>query len=139
MRLKLAMALLALGMATATFTSCGDDTPDKGFELTSYLDGNYTPTNDTCHLSATINGEKVSEKASVTFHTKNLQSGNMVLNNFFEGYASIEIKAFTLIQETEGESIRLTFAGTQQVDETLQFSYSGYVVYGKLYIEFNME
>ena len=72
-------------------------------------------------------------------HTKNLQSGNMVLNNFFEGYASIEIKAFTLIQETEGESIRLTFAGTQQVDETLQFSYSGYVVYGKLYIEFNME
>lgn len=37
MRFKLAMALLALGMATATFTSCGDDTPDKGFELTSYL------------------------------------------------------------------------------------------------------
>lgn len=62
MRFKLAMALLTLGMATATFTSCGDDTPDKGFELTSYLDGNYTPTNDTCHLSATINGEKVSEK-----------------------------------------------------------------------------
>lgn len=37
MRLKLVMALLALGMATVTFTSCGDDTPDNGLELTSYL------------------------------------------------------------------------------------------------------
>lgn len=139
MRLKLVVALLALGMATVTFTSCGDDTPDKGFELTSYLDGNYTPTDNACHLSATINGEKVSEKASVTFHTRDLQTGSMVLNNLFEGYASVEIEEFTLAQETEGESVRLTFTGTQQVDETLRFSYSGYVVYGKLYIEFNME
>ena len=118
MRFKLTMALLALGMATATFTSCGDDTPDKGFELTSYLDGNYTPTDDACHLSATINGEKVSEKASVTFHTKNLQTGYMVLNYFFEGYSSVEIKEFTLVQETEGESVRLTFTGTQQIENT---------------------
>lgn len=139
MRFKLVMALLALGMAAATFTSCGDDTPDKGFELTSYIDGNYTPTDDACHLSATINGEKVSEKASVTFHTKNLQTGYMVLNYFFEGYSSVEIKEFTLVQETEGESVRLTFTGTQQIDKTFRFSYSGYVVYGKLYIEFNME
>lgn len=139
MRFKLVMALLALGMAAATFTSCGDDTPDKGFKLTSYLDGNYTPTDDACHLSATINGEKVSEKASATFHTKNLQTGYMVLNYFFEGYSSVEIKEFTLVQETEGESVRLTFTGTQQIDKTLRFSYSGYVVYGKLYIEFNME
>ena len=53
MRLKLVLALLALGMIPVTFTSCGDDTPDKGFELISYLDGNYTPTDDACHLSAT--------------------------------------------------------------------------------------
>ena len=128
MRLKLVLALLALGMIPVTFTSCGDDTPDKGFELISYLDGNYTPTDDACHLSATINGKEVSEKASVTFHTKDLQTGNMVLKNFFD-----------LIQETEGESVRFTFTGTQRVDETLQFSYSGYVVYGKLYIEFNIQ
>ena len=113
MRLKLVMALLALGMATVTFTSCGDDTPDNGLELTSYLDGNYT--DDTCLLSATINGEKVSERASVTFQTKNLQTGYMVLNNVFEEYSSVEIKEFTLIQETEGESVRLTFTGTQQI------------------------
>ena len=99
MRLKLVLALLALGMIPVTFTSCGDDTPDKGFELIS----------------------------------------NMVLKNFFEGYASLEIEEFTLIQETEGESVRFTFTGTQRVDETLQFSYSGYVVYGKLYIEFNIQ
>lgn len=139
MRLKLVLALLALGMIPVTFTSCGDDTPDKGFELISYLDGNYTPTDDACHLSATINGKEVSEKASVTFHTKDLQTGNMVLKNFFEGYASLEIEEFTLIQETKGESVRFTFTGTQRVDETLQFSYSGYVVYGKLYIEFNIQ
>lgn len=95
MRLKLVLALLALGMIPVTFTSCGDDTPDKGFELISYLDGNYTPTDDACHLSATINGKEVSEKASVTFHTKDLQTGNMVLKNFFEGYASLEIEEFT--------------------------------------------
>lgn len=137
MRFKLVLALLALGMIPVTFTSCGDDTPDNGLELTSYLDGNYTPTDDDCLLSATVNGEKVSEKASVTFHTKNLQTGNMVLDNFFEGYPSVEIEGFTLVQETEGEYVCLTFAGTERVDETLQFSYSGYVVYGKLYIEFN--
>lgn len=139
MRLKLVLALLALGMIPVTFTSCGDDTPDKGFELISYLDGNYTPTDDACHLSATINGKKVSEKASVTFHTENLQTGYMVLNDLFEGYTSIKIEEFTLIQETEGESVRFTFTGTQRVDERLQFSYSGYVVYGKLYIEFNIQ
>lgn len=139
MRLKIVLALLALGMIPVTFTSCGDDTPDKGFELISYLDGNYTPTDDACHLSATINGKEVSEKASVTFHTKDLQTGNMVLKNFFEGYTSIKIEEFTLIQETEGESVRFTFTGTQRVDERLQFSYSGYVVYGKLYIEFNIQ
>ena len=139
MRLKLVLALLALGMTPVTFTSCGDDTPDKSIELISYLDGNYTPTDDARYLSATINGEKVSEKASVTFHTKDLQTGDMVLNNFFEGYASVEIEEFTLVQETEGESVRFTFTGTQRVDETLQFSYSGYVVYGKLYIEFNIQ
>lgn len=139
MRLKLVLALLALGMIPVTFTSCGDDTPDKGFELISYLDGNYTPTDDARYLSATINGEKVPEKASVTFHTENLQTGYMVLNDLFEGYTSIKIEEFTLIQETEGESVRFTFTGTQRVDETLQFSYSGYVVYGKLYIEFNIQ
>ncbi|MCF2576936.1 DUF4925 domain-containing protein [Phocaeicola barnesiae] len=139
MKLKLVLALLVLGVTPVIFTSCGDDTPDKGFELISYLDGNYTPTDDACHLSATINGKEVSEKASVTFHTKDLQTGNMVLKNFFEGYASLEIEEFTLIQETEGESVRFTFTGTQRVDETLQFSYSGYVVYGKLYIEFNIQ
>ncbi|MDM8252001.1 hypothetical protein QUW55_10340 [Phocaeicola barnesiae] len=139
MRLKLVLALLALGMIPVTFTSCGDDTPDKGFELISYLDGNYTPTDDACHLSATINGKEVSEKASVTFHTENLQTGYMVLNDLFEGYTSIKIEEFTLIQETEGESVRFTFTGTQRVDERLQFSYSGYVVYGKLYIEFNIQ
>lgn len=117
MRLKLVMALLALAMATVTFTSCGDDTPDNGLELTSYLDGNYTPTDDTCLLSATINGEKVSERASVTFQTKNLQTGYMVLNNVFEEYSSVEIKEFTLVQETEGESVCLTFTGTQQIDK----------------------
>ena len=37
MRLKIVLALLALGMIPVTFTSCGDDTPDKGFELISYL------------------------------------------------------------------------------------------------------
>ena len=111
MRLKLVMALLALAMATVTFTSCGDDTPDNGLELTSYLDGNYTPTDDTCLLSATINGEKVSERASVTFQTKNLQTGYMALNNVFEEYSSVEIKEFTLVQETEGESVCLTFTG----------------------------
>lgn len=139
MKLKLVLALLVLGVTPVIFTSCGDDTPDKGFELISYLDGNYTPTDDACHLSATINGKEVSEKASVAFHTKDLQTGNMVLKNFFEGYASLEIEEFTLIQETEGESVRFTFTGTQRVDETLQFSYSGYVVYGKLYIEFNIQ
>lgn len=139
MRLKIVLALLALGMIPVTFTSCGDDTPDKGFELISYLDGNYTPTDDACHLSATINGKEVSEKASVTFHTENLQTGYMVLNDLFEGYTSIKIEEFTLIQETEGESVRFTFTGTQRVDERLQFSYSGYVVYGKLYIEFNIQ
>ncbi|WP_455995165.1 DUF4925 domain-containing protein [Phocaeicola barnesiae] len=139
MRLKLVLALLALGMIPVTFTSCGDDTPDKGFELISYLDGNYTPTDDARYLSATINGEKVPEKASVTFHTENLQTGYMVLNDLFEGYTSIKIEEFTLIQETEGESVRFTFTGTQRVDERLQFSYSGYVVYGKLYIEFNIQ
>ena len=41
MRLKLVLALLALGMIPVTFTSCGDDTPDKGFELISYLDGGW--------------------------------------------------------------------------------------------------
>ena len=139
MRLKLVMALLALAMATVTFTSCGDDTPDNGLELTSYLDGNYTPTDDTCLLSATINGEKVSERASVTFQTKILQTGFMVLNNVFEEYSSVEIIEFTEVQETEGDSVCLTFTGTQHIDKTLRFSYSGYVVYGKLYIEFNME
>ena len=139
MRLDWVLGLLALGMISMSSISCGDDTPDKGFELISYLDGNYTPTDDDCHLSATINGKEVSEKASVTFHTKDLQTGNMVLKNFFEGYASLEIEEFTLIQETEGESVRFTFTGTQRVDETLQFSYSGYVVYGKLYIEFNIQ
>lgn len=139
MRLDWVLGLLALGMISMSSISCGDDTPDKGFELISYLDGNYTPTDDACHLSATINGKEVSEKASVTFHTKDLQTGNMVLKNFFERYASLEIEEFTLIQETEGESVRFTFTGTQRVDETLQFSYSGYVVYGKLYIEFNIQ
>lgn len=139
MRLDWVLGLLALGMISMISISCDDDTPDKGFELISYLDGNYTPTDDACHLSATINGKEVSEKASVTFHTKDLQTGNMVLKNFFEGYASLEIEEFTLIQETEGESVRFTFTGTQRVDETLQFSYSGYVVYGKLYIEFNIQ
>ena len=139
MRLDWVLGLLALGMISMSSISCGDDTPDKGFELISYLDGNYTPTDDAHYLSATINGEKVSEKASVIFHTKNMQTGNMVLKNFFEGYASLEIEEFTLIQETEGESVRFTFTGTQRVDETLQFSYSGYVVYGKLYIEFNIQ
>lgn len=139
MRLDWVLGLLALGMISMSSISCGDDTPDKGFELISYLDGNYTPTDDACHLSATINGKEVSEKASVTFHTKDLQTGNMVLKNFFVGYASLEIEEFTLIQETEGESVRFTFTGTQRVDETLQFSYSGYVVYGKLYIEFNIQ
>lgn len=139
MRLKLVLALLALGMIPVTFTSCGDDTPDKGFELISYLDGNYTPTDDARYLSATINGEKVPEKASVTFHTENLLTGYMVLNDLFEGYTFIKIEEFTLIQETEGESVRFTFTGTQRVDERLQFSYSGYVVYGKLYIEFNIQ
>lgn len=139
MRLDWVLGLLALGMISMSSISCGDDTPDKGFELISYLDGNYTPTDDACHLSATISGKEVSEKASVTFHTKDLQTGNMVLKNFFEGYASLEIEEFTLIQETEGESVRFTFTGTQRVDETLQFSYSGYVVYGKLYIEFNIQ
>ncbi|HJG77094.1 hypothetical protein [Phocaeicola barnesiae] len=139
MRLDWVLGLLALGMISMSSISCGDDTPDKGFELISYLDGNYTPTDDACHLSATINGKEVSEKASVTFHTKDLQTGNMVLKNFFEEYASLEIEEFTLIQETEGESVRFTFTGTQRVDETLQFSYSGYVVYGKLYIEFNIQ
>lgn len=139
MRLDWVLGLLALGMISMSSISCGDDTPDKGFELISYLDGNYTPTDDACHLSATINGKEVSEKASVTFHTKDLQTGNMFLKNFFEGYASLEIEEFTLIQETEGESVRFTFTGTQRVDETLQFSYSGYVVYGKLYIEFNIQ
>ena len=43
MRLKLVLALLALGMIPVTFTSCGDDTPDKGFELISYLDGCRRP------------------------------------------------------------------------------------------------
>lgn len=139
MKLKLVLALLVLGVTPVIFTSCGDDTPDKGFELISYLDGNYTPTDDARYLSATINGEKVPEKASVTFHTENLQTGYMVLNDLFEGYTSIKIEEFTLIQETEGESVRFTFTGTQRVDETLQFSYSGYVVYGKLYIEFNIQ
>lgn len=139
MRLDWVLGLLALGMISMSSISCGDDTSDKGFELISYLDGNYTPTDDACHLSATINGKEVSEKASVTFHTKDLQTGNMVLKNFFEGYASLEIEEFTLIQETEGESVRFTFTGTQRVDKTLQFSYSGYVVYGKLYIEFNIQ
>lgn len=139
MRLDWVLGLLALGMISMSSISCGDDTPDKSIELISYLDGNYTPTDDARYLSATINGEKVSEKASVTFHTKDLQIGDMVLNNFFEGYASVEIEEFTLVQETEGESVRFTFTGTQRVDETLQFSYSGYVVYGKLYIEFNIQ
>ena len=139
MRLDWVLGLLALGMISMSSISCGDDTPDKGFELISYLDGNYTPTDDACHLSATINGKEVSEKASVTFHTKDLQTGNMVLYNFFNEHASVEIEEFPLIQETEGESVRFTFTGTQRVDETLQFSYSGYVVYGKLYIEFNMK
>ena len=139
MRLKLVMALLALAMATVTFTSCGDDTPDNGLELTSYLDGNYTPTDDTCLLSATINGEKVSERASVTFQTKNLQTGYMVLSKVLEEYSSVDSKEYTLVLEDEAESVWLTFTGTQQIDKTLRFSYSGYVVYGKLYIEFNME
>lgn len=139
MRLDWVLGLLALGMISMSSISCGDDTPDKGFELISYLDGNYTPTDDACHLSATINGKEVSEKASVTFHTENLQTGYMVLNDLFEGYTSIKIEEFTLIQETEGESVRFTFTGTQRVDERLQFSYSGYVVYGKLYIEFNIQ
>lgn len=95
MRLDWVLGLLALGMISMSSISCGDDTPDKGFELISYLDGNYTPTDDACHLSATINGKEVSEKASVTFHTKDLQTGNMVLKNFFEGYASLEIEEFT--------------------------------------------
>ena len=53
MRLDWVLGLLALGMISMSSISCGDDTPDKGFELISYLDGNYTPTDDACHLSAT--------------------------------------------------------------------------------------
>lgn len=116
-------------------TSCGDDTPN-GEDLTwnSYLDGKYSPDNETNLLSATVNGVDVNKDASVTFRAGDLQKGSMTLDNLFDGYGSIEIKDVVMKKEDE-DPVRLTFTGTKKISDTFSLSYSGYVIWGHLYIE----
>lgn len=127
--------LLVLGVISMFFVSCSDDESDGGIELRSYLDGNYSPNSEDYLLAATIDGEKVSENASVTFHAGDFKTGSMILTNLLDGYDSVEISKLALTEITEDDYKRLTFSGSQKVDDTFSFSYSGYIVYGTLHLE----
>lgn len=126
---------IGLCLSPMTFISCSDDENGGGIELRNYLNGTYAPGNEKNLLSATIDGETVSGDASVTFRTGDFKTGSMTLDNVFEGYQSIEIDNLPLTEVTEDGYTRLTFSGKKTVDDTFGFSYSGYIVYGNLYIE----
>lgn len=135
MRKYTLLLILTICLIPMTFTSCGDDKNGESLELGNYLNGTYAPGNEKNLLSATIDGETVSGDASVTFRTGDFKTGSMTLDNVFEGYQSIEIDNLPLTEVTEDGYTRLTFSGKKTVDDTFGFSYSGYIVYGNLYIE----
>ena len=124
---------IGLCLSPMTFVSCDDE--NEGIELGNYLNGTYAPGNEKNLLSATIDGETVSEDASATFHSGDLKTGSITLNNVIKGYSSIVIDNLPLTEVTEDDYTRLTFSGEKTVDDTFSFSYSGYIVYGNLYMD----
>ena len=124
---------IGLCLSPMTFASCDDE--NEGIELGNYLNGTYAPGNEKNLLSATIDGETVSEDASATFHSGDLKTGSITLNNVIKGYSSIVIDNLPLTEVTEDDYTRLTFSGEKTVDDTFSFSYSGYIVYGNLYMD----
>ena len=124
---------IGLCLSPITFVSCDDE--NEGIELGNYLNGTYVPGNEKNLLSATIDGETVSGDASATFHSGDLKTGSITLNNVIKGYSSIVIDNLPLTEVTEDDYTRLTFSGEKTVDDTFSFSYSGYIVYGNLYMD----
>ena len=124
---------IGLCLSPMTFASCDDE--NEGIELGNYLNGTYAPGNEKNLLSVTIDGETVSGDASATFHSGDLKTGSITLTNVFEGYSSIVIDNLPLTEVKEEDYTRLTFSGEKTVDDTFSFSYSGYIVYGNLYMD----
>lgn len=129
------LLLILLCLIPMAFTSCSDDENGEGIELGNYLNGTYAPGNEKNLLSASIDGKTVSEDASVTFRTGDFKTGSITLNNVFEGHNSIVIDNLPLTEVSENDYTRLTFSGNKTVDDTFSFNYSGYIVYGNLYMD----
>lgn len=127
-------------LLSTSLVSCNDDNNgNSGFELTSYLDGEYSKNDADKTLTATIDGNSVSEQAKVSFRAGDFKTGSITLIHVFEGYNSIEIKDIPLQEETKDETTFLKFAGSKKVDDSFSFSYQGYILYGNLYLDLSID
>ncbi len=134
MRSYFLISILFFGLI-GFMSSCKNDEVGNGIEMTSYLDGNYSPGNDENELSATIDKTSVSSKSSVTFRSSSNKKGYMKLIEFFEDFPSIEIEDIQLKEVVKDDYKQLEFSGNKTVGSSLRFEYSGYIIMGELHLE----